>query len=142
MHGSGWYVVCVSVLKGMCMQCASRMYSMCAYLCQHVSLFVILSVCKCKCVFFPWSWELTGSVRRGSLIQCFEMSPPAVVGLRDRCLGGGLGIRCSFYLHSSGTFSFFLFFSFCLSSFSSIFLSFFLPESNTFNIDVARRINT
>lgn len=55
----------------------------------------------CVCVVLR-SWELRGSKRRGSLIQCFEMSPPAVVGLKDCSLGGSLEMmRCSFYLYFS-----------------------------------------
>lgn len=93
-------------------------------------LFVTLTVCVVL-----WWWELTGSERRCSLIQCFEMSPPAVVGLRGCSLGGGLQMmRCFFYLHSSRIFlpsffaSFIPSFLLCiLPSFLSSFIS-LLPD--------------
>lgn len=112
----------------------------CFLACAFVWLFMIL--CKCVCVCVLWSWELTGSVHRGSLIQCFEMSPPAVVGLRDCCLGGGLEmLRCAFCLHSSRTFLLF-FLSCSLSCFCfNLHLNFSLPKSSAFNFYVALTIN-
>lgn len=111
----------------------------CAYDGWHLCASMCVLVWDFKCVWVwvvLWSWELTGSVRRGSLIQCFEMSPPAVVGLRDCCLGGGLEmIRCSFYLHSSRTFLSFFFPSFRPSILSFLYLS---PEISTFNTYVTK----